>query len=71
MHVSSSGRHRDFSGHPGPGDGRKDAGAVSSANGAGSVSGQHAFRKPGIHMVTLTVTDNKGRSTTVKHGVTI
>jgi probable HAF family extracellular repeat protein len=47
------------------GDGGTAAAAVSEKQGAGSASGQHAFRAPGIYTVKLTVTDSGGRSTTV------
>lgn len=53
------------------GDGKQDTGIVSARNGTGSVSGQHAWHKPGVYVVRLTVTDNRGRSATVKRAVTV
>jgi probable HAF family extracellular repeat protein len=53
------------------GDGKQDTGIVGARNGTGSVSGQHAWYKPGVYVVRLTVTDNRGRSATVKRTVTV
>jgi probable HAF family extracellular repeat protein len=53
------------------GDGKQDAGIVSERNGTGSVSGQHAWHKPGVYTVRLTVTDTRGRSATVRRTVTV
>lgn len=53
------------------GDGSTTAGIVSEKNGAGSVSGQHAYRKSGIYPVRLTITDSSGKSSTVERTVTV
>ena len=53
------------------GDGSRNTGAVSARNGAGSVSGQHAYRKAGIYTVKLTITDSAGKSTTVQRKVVV
>lgn len=53
------------------GDGTTTAGTVSSKNGTGSVSGQHAYRKSGIYTVRLTITDSGGKSSTVERKVVI
>jgi probable HAF family extracellular repeat protein len=53
------------------GDGQADEGTVSERHGTGSVSGQHAWRAAGIYTVTLTVTDNAGKSTTVRRTVAV
>jgi probable HAF family extracellular repeat protein len=53
------------------GDGKQDTGIVSEKNGTGSVSGQHAWQKPGDYTVRLTVTDSRGKSATVTRKVTI
>jgi probable HAF family extracellular repeat protein len=53
------------------GDGSKTAGTVSEKNGAGSVSGQHAYRAAGIYTVKLTVTDSSGKSSTVQRTVVV
>lgn len=53
------------------GDGSKEAGTVNAKNGAGSVSGQHAYRKPGIYTVKLTIVDSSGKSTTVQRTVAV
>jgi uncharacterized delta-60 repeat protein len=38
------------------------AGTVAEANGSGSVTGSHAYAAPGIYLVTVTVTDQRGAS---------
>jgi probable HAF family extracellular repeat protein len=53
------------------GDGHGEAGSVNARSGAGSVSGQHAYRTPGLHTIQLTVTDSSGKSTTVHHKVAV
>lgn len=53
------------------GDGSKTVGTVSEKNGTGSVSGQHAYRAPGIYTVRLTMTDSSGKSSTVERRVVI
>jgi len=53
------------------GDGSKTVGIVSEKNGTGSVSGQHAYRAPGIYTVRLTLTDSSGKSSTVERRVVI
>jgi len=53
------------------GDGSSSVGIVSSTNGTGSVSGQHAWRKNGIYTVRLTITDSSGKSSTVERKVVI
>lgn len=47
------------------------AGRVAEANGAGSASAGHSFAAPGIYRVAATVTDGRGRSTTVSHSVAV
>lgn len=53
------------------GDGSRSTAAVSGRNGAGNVSGQHAYRKAGIYTVKLTITDSAGKSTTVQRRVVV
>lgn len=53
------------------GDGSRSAGTVSGKNGAGSASGQHAYRKAGIYTVRLTITDSAGQRTTVMRTVVV
>lgn len=53
------------------GDGSRERGTVSGRNGVGNVDGQHAYRKPGIYTVRLTITDSGGKSTTVQRTVAV
>jgi probable HAF family extracellular repeat protein len=54
------------------GDGSNpEPGTVSEANGAGSVSGSHAFAAGGIYRVSVTVTDSSGLSATVSRDVVV
>jgi len=53
------------------GDDSKTVGTVSEKNGAGNVSGQHAFQAAGIYTVRLTVTDSSGNSSTVQRTVVV
>ncbi len=47
------------------GDGITTAGIVAETNGAGTVTGEHAYSNAGIYWVTLTVIDNDGGSAIV------
>ena len=53
------------------GDDSMTVGTVSEKNGAGNVSGQHAFQAAGIYTVRLTVTDSSGNSSTVQRTVVV
>ncbi|KQQ86571.1 hypothetical protein ASF77_19920 [Massilia sp. Leaf139] len=53
------------------GDGSKTAATLSGKNGTGSVSGQHAYRAPGIYTVRLTITDSTGKSSTAERKVVV
>lgn len=53
------------------GDGSKTTGTVSAKNGAGNVSGQHAYQAAGIYTVKLTVTDSSGKRSTVQRTVVV
>lgn len=53
------------------GDGSMGAGVVSASKGAGSVSGQHAYRARGIYTVRLTLTDSGGKHTAVERQVVV
>jgi probable HAF family extracellular repeat protein len=53
------------------GDGSKTVGTVSEKSGAGSVSGQHAYRAAGIYTVRLTLTDSSGKDSSVERKVVI
>ncbi|MCC4767227.1 PKD domain-containing protein [Methanosarcina sp. DH1] len=44
------------------GDGTSSSGSVSEENGAGTITGEHAYTGAGIYKVNLTVTDNDGGS---------
>jgi hypothetical protein len=44
------------------GDGSTSNGTVSESNGAGTVTGSHAYSVDGVYTVTLTVTNNQGGS---------
>lgn len=44
------------------GDGTSSLGSVSEVNGAGTITGEHAYTGAGIYRVNLTVTDNDGGS---------
>lgn len=53
------------------GDGSQEGGIVSEKGGAGNVSGQHAYARPGIYTAALTVTDSSGQATTVQRKITV
>ena len=46
------------------GDGNTSAGVVTESNGAGTVTGDHAYSVPGVYPVQVTVQDNYGNSDT-------
>ncbi len=46
------------------GDGTSSAGAVTEANGSGSVSGSHTYSTAGVYTVEMTVTDEEGAADT-------
>jgi PKD repeat protein len=45
--------------------------SVTESHGAGTVRGHHTFCKAGVYPVTLTVTDNTGRSSTISRNVVV
>lgn len=47
------------------------AGRVAGADGSGSASASHNFATPGIYRVAATVTDGRGRSTTVSRRIAV
>jgi probable HAF family extracellular repeat protein len=53
------------------GDGSKTVATVSEKNGAGSASGQHAYRAAGIYTVRLTLTDSSGKESSVERKVVV
>ena len=53
------------------GDGSKTTGTVNEKGGAGSVSGQHAYRAAGIYTVRLTITDSSGKDSSVERKVVV
>jgi uncharacterized delta-60 repeat protein len=44
------------------GDNTTSTGTVTEANGSGSVTGNHVYTAPGIYLVSVTVTDQRGAS---------
>lgn len=53
------------------GDGASEAGIVSARHGAGSVSGQHVYRKAGIYTVRLVIRDSGGKTVTAERKVVV
>jgi probable HAF family extracellular repeat protein len=53
------------------GDGDVGPGTVGEKDGAGTASGQHTYRAPGIYTARLTVTDRGGRRTAVERRVVV
>ena len=53
------------------GDGTTSAGAVTELHGAGSIAASHLFKASGTYVVSLTITDKDGLSTTVTQSVKI
>lgn len=53
------------------GDGKSDEGNVAAAQGRGSVSGQHAYRAPGVYPVQLTVIDSDGNRSVAQTTVVV
>ena len=53
------------------GDGNTDAGNVASVQGRGVVSGQHAYRAPGVYKVRLTVSDSAGERSVAQSTVVV
>lgn len=47
------------------GDGTSSVGFVSEENGAGTITGQHPYAEAGVYLVTLTVTDEDGGSSSI------
>jgi len=53
------------------GDGASEAGVVSAKHGAGSVSGQHVYRKAGIYTVRLVIRDSGGKTVAAERRVVV
>ena len=53
------------------GDGDAGAGNVASVQGRGAVSGQHAYRAPGVYKVRLTVSDSGGERSVAQSTVVV
>ncbi|HYY95688.1 MAG TPA: PKD domain-containing protein, partial [Pyrinomonadaceae bacterium] len=53
------------------GDGTSSAGTLTEAGGSGSVSGRHAYAKPGQYTITLSVSDDDGGTTSRNIGFTM
>lgn len=53
------------------GDGNTGAGDVASVRGRGAVSGQHAYRTPGVYKVRLTVSDSGGERSVAQSTVVV
>jgi len=49
------------------GDGTTPAGAVTESNGAGTITGSHAYTVPGVYPVEVTVSDNYGNTDTATY----
>jgi hypothetical protein len=49
------------------GDGTTPAGAVTESNGAGTITGSHAYTVPGVYPVKVTVSDNYGNTDTATY----
>jgi uncharacterized protein len=49
------------------GDGSTSAGAVAESDGAGTISGNHAYATPGVYTVTVTVYDGYGNTDTATY----
>ncbi|MGX4640366.1 PKD domain-containing protein [Massilia sp. SYSU DXS3249] len=53
------------------GEGSTQAGTVNEKNGSGSVTGQHTYQNEGEFTITLTVTDSRGKRTTIRLGIDV